>query len=702
MNTIQRAMLVLTILALSTRSLNAFGQVQDGSDSTALAVQRYRDALKTTYSPDRFRAIEALGKFGPAAVEAVPDLLTALQAKEDFVRWAAVKALGQISPHAEEVVRALTAALKDPADWVREGAALALRTKCAVPALAKALQDPSSSVREAAAVTLRRLGPDAREAIEALRRAAKKSDGSGREAARALEEVAPSPPRDWPLALDLNARGPGSVSADGRRIAAESAVDGVCVWDTVTGQRLSFLKETKGFGYCRSLAMSPHGHLVAGNSECKVVVWEAVTGDILFTLDGYTQRGRGAECLTFSPDDRLLAVADNEDRVVLWDVGRAKEVRSLVPWESIGRREYPPKGWGGGPWPNLSGPNPPAYNPIRCLAFSRDGKLLAAGFHGAVVVWNVTNGELLFNFFFLKPYGVAFSPDGQRLAVASLYGTISQLDLKTGKGTRDFSCKEGNLTALAFSPDGKLLLTGWRSLHAHGQAAMILLDAETGVRRHVFRGFGSEVSSVAFSGDGRRVFGSGDRARAWDLARVVPDRTDGKTLVEFTVAMRDPVTEQPAQPSDSATHTNLESAPEVPELSLEQFRRLQRRMPRSAVEAIMGPPTKSWVDQDLPEQVAEWKGKDCRAEMRFDATMEHLAASGTFFQNDGGEVALRENPTVPPPPKASPTSQGESPSLFRSVCEKALALLLFVLICGCGHVVFARFLQKRHLHLKRK
>jgi hypothetical protein len=148
----------------------------------------------------------------------------------------------------------------------------------------------------------------------------------------------------------------------------------------------------------------------------------------------------------------------------------------------------------------------------------------------------------------------------------------------------------------------------------------------------------------------------------------------------------------------SSRSLNALGAPETPELSLKTFRDLQRGMPREEVEAILGPPTKSWVDEELVEQVAEWKGKDCRALIRFGAIMEHPAKSGTLFQNEGGEVALRDNPTValpekstvPTHPQATVKSQIQSRSLFYSVRGIALALLLAVLICAHVSVIWIR------------
>jgi hypothetical protein len=83
-------------------------------------------ALKDSDVDVRATAAQALGKIGPAAKKAVPDLLTALRDEDEDVRAAAAAALGKIGPVTKEVVPALTEALKDPAYIVRANAVGAL------------------------------------------------------------------------------------------------------------------------------------------------------------------------------------------------------------------------------------------------------------------------------------------------------------------------------------------------------------------------------------------------------------------------------------------------------------------------------------------------------------------------------------------------------------------------------------------------
>jgi len=109
--------------------------------------------------------------------------------------------------------------------------------------------------------------------------------------------------------------------------------------------------------------------------------------------------------------------------------------------------------------------------------------------------------------------GVAFSPDGTRLATASTDGTAKIWDVRTGNLILTLVGHASAIIDIAYSPDGKKIAT------ASGDATAKIWDAATGEELFTLTGHSAGLSSVAFSPDGKFLAtGSGDNtAKIWDV-----------------------------------------------------------------------------------------------------------------------------------------------------------------------------------------
>ncbi len=164
----------------------ALKALQTVQPSPAATVPALVPLLKTR---DRLAATRALATYGAEAHDAVPALVPLLKDEESEVRWNAALTLGKIGPVAVSAVPDLVAALKTDADpLVREHAAEALgdigpSAASAVPDLVAALKDENARVRRDAARSLGQMGPAATEAIPALKALANDKEQRVREAA---------------------------------------------------------------------------------------------------------------------------------------------------------------------------------------------------------------------------------------------------------------------------------------------------------------------------------------------------------------------------------------------------------------------------------------------------------------------------------------------------------------------------------------
>jgi WD40 repeat protein len=121
-----------------------------------------------------------------------------------------------------------------------------------------------------------------------------------------------------------------TFSPDGSRVTTVSQVTaeekGVYEWDADTGVLLGMLpvERTKAVYTAR---YSPDGEqIAAGIQEGDVLVWDAVSGELVWRMTGHTGLvGRVA----FSPDGKYLMSASKDNTVKLWDLSTGEEMQTL-------------------------------------------------------------------------------------------------------------------------------------------------------------------------------------------------------------------------------------------------------------------------------------------------------------------------------------------------------------------------------------
>ncbi|HSR53087.1 MAG TPA: protein kinase [Acidobacteriota bacterium] len=274
-----------------------------------------------------------------------------------------------------------------------------------------------------------------------------------------------------------------TFSPDGRYLVSTHGDGAVLLWDVVQRRRAGNLAGHAGA--VQSVALSSRGGwLASGGEEGSVVVWDLPGKTKRAALSAHQSR---VLAVAASPDGEVLASADWRGLINVWDV------RQLAPL-----------------W------NHQASLPVYALAVSPDSRLLAAN----VGLFDLREGRRLAELAGPSQeagsafYGLAFSPDGQRLAYTSIQGNLILFDIRKLEISEHFHLPGISLVSVDFSPDGKWLVTGedegavrlWRS-------SPLSPAGELG--RH-----GARVKSVLFSPDGSQAVSAGDDQLVliWDLA----------------------------------------------------------------------------------------------------------------------------------------------------------------------------------------
>jgi WD40 repeat protein len=222
----------------------------------------------------------------------------------------------------------------------------------------------------------------------------------------------------------------------------------------------------------RAIAFRPDKPQVAAGRGNQVTIYDAATGALVRTLSAEGLLA-AVDSLAFSPNGKLVAAGTFQE-VILWDADSGKLVRRLTGFADR----------------------------VMALAFSPNSEWLATGGgapteDGEIKVFAVATGNLVVdikNGHSDTVFGVAFSPDGAKLATCAADKFIKVFHLPDGKFLKSFEGHTHHVLDVAWKFDGKLLAS------AGADNVIKVWDYEKGEQVRTFGQSSKQITRLVFKG----------------------------------------------------------------------------------------------------------------------------------------------------------------------------------------------------------
>jgi WD40 repeat protein len=345
-------------------------------------------------------------------------------------------------------------------------------------------------------------------------------------------------------------------SRDGKAIVSGGVDQLIKVWDADKGKEL--VNIDGAHSVVTAVAFHPDGkQIVSAHVDGSIRLWDAATGK---AGAYWIAHGASVTAVAFSNDGQKLASCGNDQMVKVWSLA-TPGVNPIIfsghtgPLSSVAFRPDDRYVVSAGAdqviklWKLADGSTKEAAKDFRghkdwvtSVAFSKDGYYVtSASVDKTVRLWEITSREVpLLSEHTGAVLAVNVSADGKYLASGGTDRTIKIWDLATGTEVKTLRGPQGEVVALAFTPDAKTLVSSSsppHDIHLWDVTAGAQLPEKDSYKQNL-RNFLGAVRTVAVSSDGKRllIWAPGDTR--YTMVHVV-DPTTGDKILEGRDLNRD-------------------------------------------------------------------------------------------------------------------------------------------------------------------
>ncbi|KAH7930174.1 WD40 repeat-like protein [Leucogyrophana mollusca] len=283
-----------------------------------------------------------------------------------------------------------------------------------------------------------------------------------------------------------------AYTPDGRFIVSGSGDKSIHIWEVATGETVGAPLEPNDQEIWE-LAISPDGKKIVsvylGSYPARI--WDFETRRLIHTFDAGV-----VFSLAISPDSRYVVTGSGSNILQKWDLETGAQV---------------------------TGPMEGHTNAVAAVAWSVDGeKLASTSYDGTTRVWGAADGSPVAGPFRVDHLyysrSIVFSHDGSQIILGVGNGDIQILDTQDGRlRNGPLTGHKGAVVSLALSPDGR------RIASASIDGTVCIWDSATGRLAARPLNNGEMGRGMTYSPDGKYVASSGadGNTRIWDVEAAI-------------------------------------------------------------------------------------------------------------------------------------------------------------------------------------